>query len=221
MALGFGKDDIFRNSYNLMSEVLEEENLFIVDGQHDWETWHNVLMCLLQSNKWQGEDGGLLQSVDTFQIIDEGKNTEAKINPENDKNGTCSIFNNVKINERRITMDERMKALIAIGASVTANCQPCIEYHLNKALELGIEKVEIAQAVDVAKGVRKGAANSMDKHAFNLIQESQDRAAIPERRHAVVVHSSNNPGTHYLLPRRLCRNSFYGTIFTCSLTTEY
>jgi len=68
-------------------------------------------------------------------------------------------------------MDERMIELIAVGASVAASCQPCLEYHVGKALEIGIDRDEIAEAVDVAKLVRKGAANNMDKHAFNLIRK--------------------------------------------------
>jgi AhpD family alkylhydroperoxidase len=68
-------------------------------------------------------------------------------------------------------MDERMKELIAVGASVAASCQPCLEYHVGKALEIGIGRDEIAEAADVAKAVRTGAANNMDKHAFNVIQK--------------------------------------------------
>lgn len=115
---------------------------------------------------------------DSFQEIDEYKLATPIISSNTDQDKTSSIFLDVEKNERRNFMDERMKALIAIGASVTANCQSCIEYHFGKALELGIEKDVIGQAVEVAKGIRKGAANSMDKHALNLIQKSQP-CAVP------------------------------------------
>ncbi len=68
-------------------------------------------------------------------------------------------------------MNERVKRLIAIGASVGANCHPCIEFHVGKALELGIEKGEILEAVEQAKAVRKGAAASMDALALKLVGE--------------------------------------------------
>lgn len=68
-------------------------------------------------------------------------------------------------------MDDRMKKLIAVGASVGANCHPCLEYHVGKALELGIDRDEIMEAVDVAQAVRKGAASSMDKLAVSLIRD--------------------------------------------------
>lgn len=60
-------------------------------------------------------------------------------------------------------MDEKTKELIAIGASVTANCHPCIKYHVGKARKMAIEEAEIQKAVSVGKMVRKGASDQMDK----------------------------------------------------------
>lgn len=60
-------------------------------------------------------------------------------------------------------MDMRIRELIAIGASVTANCKPCLEYHVTKAKESGATDEEIAEAIAVAKMVRKGAASKMDE----------------------------------------------------------
>ena len=61
-------------------------------------------------------------------------------------------------------MDERIKELIAIGASVTANCQPCLVYHVDKARQHGACDDEIAAAVKVGKMVRKGSSHKMDEH---------------------------------------------------------
>ena len=61
-------------------------------------------------------------------------------------------------------MDERIKELIAIGASVTANCQPCLVYHVDKARQHGVCDDEIAAAVKVGKMVRKGSSHKMDEH---------------------------------------------------------
>ena len=60
-------------------------------------------------------------------------------------------------------MDNRIKELIAIGASVAANCQPCVEYHAGKARENGAEQKEIAEAIAIGKIVRKGATGKMDR----------------------------------------------------------
>ena len=59
--------------------------------------------------------------------------------------------------------DANIKELIAIGASVSANCHPCIKYHIAKAREMKIDEAEIQQAVEVGKMVRKGAAGQMDE----------------------------------------------------------
>ncbi len=60
-------------------------------------------------------------------------------------------------------MDVRTEELIAIGASITANCKPCLKYHVAKAKENGAEEQEIARAIEVGMMVRKGAASQMDK----------------------------------------------------------
>lgn len=59
-------------------------------------------------------------------------------------------------------MDNQIKELIAIGASVACNCHPCVKYHTGKAKDLNIEPELVKHAVEVGKMVRKGAANQMD-----------------------------------------------------------
>ena len=59
-------------------------------------------------------------------------------------------------------LDEKAKELIAVGASITAQCQPSLEHHSKKALELGSDAEEIAEAIEVGKQVRKGVATRMD-----------------------------------------------------------
>ena len=60
-------------------------------------------------------------------------------------------------------IDVKVKELIAIGASVSANCHPCVTYHVNKAREMATDEKDIQQAIEVGKMVRKGAADQMDK----------------------------------------------------------
>lgn len=69
-------------------------------------------------------------------------------------------------------MDNRIKELIAIGASITANCQPCLEYHVTKARENGAKEEEIKEAIAVGKIVRKGAAGKMDQHASTMFKDT-------------------------------------------------
>jgi AhpD family alkylhydroperoxidase len=65
-------------------------------------------------------------------------------------------------------LDERTLRLIAVGASVTANCQPCLQNNLAKALEEGIGESELAEAIHVGKMVRQGAASKMDRFISSL-----------------------------------------------------
>ncbi|MBI4716112.1 MAG: carboxymuconolactone decarboxylase family protein [Nitrospirae bacterium] len=70
-------------------------------------------------------------------------------------------------------MDNRLKELIAIGASVTSNCQPCLRYHVGKARESGADDEEILEAMSVAKSVRKGAIAKMDQFAATLLKAAE------------------------------------------------
>ncbi|MEW5938379.1 MAG: carboxymuconolactone decarboxylase family protein [Chloroflexota bacterium] len=65
-------------------------------------------------------------------------------------------------------LDNRIGELIAVGASVTANCQPCLQYHVKKALESGADRREIADAIEIGRMVRKGGAANMDKFIASL-----------------------------------------------------
>jgi AhpD family alkylhydroperoxidase len=66
-------------------------------------------------------------------------------------------------------MDTKTKWLIAVGAAFTANCQPCLKTISKKAFESGADKKEIAEAIGVAKVVRKNANLQMDKFAAGLL----------------------------------------------------
>ena len=74
-------------------------------------------------------------------------------------------------------MNMRVKELIAIGASITANCQACLEHHVAKAREDGAEEEEIKEAIAVGKIVRKGAAGKMDQYASKMFK---DTTATPD-----------------------------------------
>jgi AhpD family alkylhydroperoxidase len=65
-------------------------------------------------------------------------------------------------------LDNRTLRLIAVGASVTANCQPCLQINVAEALQSGADEQEIAAAIQVGKMVRQGAASKMDAFASGL-----------------------------------------------------
>ena len=66
-------------------------------------------------------------------------------------------------------MDTQTQELIAFGASVTANCVPCLRYHLKKVRETGVDEAKIQEAVNIGRMVRKGAASKWDEEAKTLL----------------------------------------------------
>lgn len=60
-------------------------------------------------------------------------------------------------------MNEAVKELVAIGASVGAHCQPCLEHHIRAATRLGISPEDIHQAITIGHTVEKGAMVAMRK----------------------------------------------------------
>jgi AhpD family alkylhydroperoxidase len=72
--------------------------------------------------------------------------------------------------EKTMKLDEHFMRLIAVGASVAANCQPCLEINLARAKECGADETELTQAIWVGRMVRRGAASKMDDFTSNLVQ---------------------------------------------------
>ncbi|HLA06933.1 MAG TPA: carboxymuconolactone decarboxylase family protein [Anaerolineales bacterium] len=78
-------------------------------------------------------------------------------------------------------LDNRIQELIAVGASITANCQPCLQYHVKKSLESGSDEQEVAEAIEIGRMVRKGASSKMDKFAAGLNQAVASPAVEAEQ----------------------------------------
>ncbi|MGE5799804.1 MAG: carboxymuconolactone decarboxylase family protein [Syntrophaceae bacterium] len=73
-------------------------------------------------------------------------------------------------------MNDKVKELVAVGASITANCQPCLQFHVEKALQFGADAEEVAAAIEVGQRVRKGAGGKMDTFASSLKEIGSDQA---------------------------------------------
>lgn len=68
-------------------------------------------------------------------------------------------------------MEEKIKEMIAIGASVAAHCQPCLEWHIKKAKEAGVSLEEIKECVKIGEMVGRGAESAMKKFSESLLSE--------------------------------------------------
>ncbi len=68
-----------------------------------------------------------------------------------------------------VTLDLKTKELIAIGVSLAAKCEGCLEGHLKKAVKLGLTKEEISDAIAIAIGIAAaGVVDMSDRAAIKL-----------------------------------------------------
>lgn len=65
-------------------------------------------------------------------------------------------------------MDDFVRNLIAIGASVTANCRPCLKTAIDNARKKGAHEQDIADAIKTGMMVRQGASRSMDNYVSSM-----------------------------------------------------
>lgn len=76
-----------------------------------------------------------------------------------------------------MALDNRLRSLIAVGASVSANCQPCLVRTLELALGEGADGPQIAEAIEIGRRVRRGAGSKTDEFADSLLGRSPGSAA--------------------------------------------
>ena len=59
--------------------------------------------------------------------------------------------------------------MVAIGAAIAANCEPCLQYHYREAQQLGVSKADMARAVEMGAKVKDSPHQVMLKLADRLI----------------------------------------------------
>jgi AhpD family alkylhydroperoxidase len=68
-------------------------------------------------------------------------------------------------------MDVKMKELVSLGASVSAHCFPCFDYHLEQARKLGIREEEIQESIRAGYMVMNGAGQKMREKIEDTLPE--------------------------------------------------
>lgn len=66
--------------------------------------------------------------------------------------------------------DPRLTELMAVAASVTANCQTCVKYHVERATDSGADREAVQHAIEIGKLVRNGAATELDHVVSHLLE---------------------------------------------------
>ena len=85
---------------------------------------------------------------------------------------------------------EAVAELVAIGASIASNCEPCFKFHLEKARKLGVSSEDLARAVDTAQAVKENPARSVLVLADRLLQRDKTPRGLP-----ITQSSCCTPGT--------------------------
>jgi arsenite methyltransferase len=67
--------------------------------------------------------------------------------------------------------------LVAIGAAIAANCEPCLKYHYREAQRLGVSKTDMARAVKMAASVKDSPHQAILRLADKLTGASLSHPA--------------------------------------------
>ncbi len=74
---------------------------------------------------------------------------------------------------------EAVAELVAIGAAIASNCEPCFKYHFGQARKLGVSKEDMALAVKTAQMVKDTPARAILELADRYLKESKAEAELP------------------------------------------
>ena len=67
--------------------------------------------------------------------------------------------------------------LVAIGAAIAANCEPCFKYHFQQAGKLGVSREDMMRAVKTAQSVKEAPSKAMLQLAHRYLEG--DPAGLP------------------------------------------
>ena len=72
---------------------------------------------------------------------------------------------------------DSVKELVAIGAAIASNCEPCFKYHYNEARKLGVSKEDMLLSVEMAQMVKDSPARSVLALAYKHLGEPRPQAS--------------------------------------------
>jgi arsenite methyltransferase len=74
---------------------------------------------------------------------------------------------------------EAVAELVAIGASIASNCEPCFRYHYDRARKIGVSKEDMALAVKTAQMVKDSPARAVLELADRYLKGRGPGAELP------------------------------------------
>ena len=67
-------------------------------------------------------------------------------------------------------LGRKYKEMIAIGISIHINCESCLEWHINEALNAGASKEEIIEAIGIGMEMGGGPATVSSRFAMKVLE---------------------------------------------------
>jgi len=67
-------------------------------------------------------------------------------------------------------LGKKYKEMIAIGISIHINCESCLEWHINEALNAASTKEEIIEAIGVGMEMGGGPATVSSRFAMKVLE---------------------------------------------------
>ena len=67
-------------------------------------------------------------------------------------------------------LSKKFKELIAVGISVTIDCESCIQWHIEQAAKVGATKAEILEAIEVGIEMGGGPATVSARFALEVLE---------------------------------------------------
>lgn len=72
---------------------------------------------------------------------------------------------------------EAVAELVAIGAAIASNCEPCFKFHYDKARTLGVSHEDMWRAVTTAQNVKDAPAKAMSDLAERYLRREKSASA--------------------------------------------
>jgi len=70
-----------------------------------------------------------------------------------------------------LEITDQVRELIALGAAIGANCEPCLKYHTKKAREVGLTDEQMREAIAVGRMIKEASASNIYTLAASLVPE--------------------------------------------------
>ena len=89
-----------------------------------------------------------------------------------DKHSTVykSFVNMEKVTFAEGCLARKYKELIALGISIRINCESCVEWHINQAIDSGASEEEIIEAIGVGIEMGGGPATVTARFAMYVLE---------------------------------------------------